>query len=205
MTSPGLSSSPSIVSPNTSSSPSTAHQSKPVSSRVVPRASAGDIGNVGVSELEDLFQYITRYEPRSIQLESKLRPFIPEYMPSVGEVDAFLKIPRPDGKDDGLGLTRLDEPALIQSDPSVIEMRLKNTLKTNVPLESIMMEIKSIDDINKQSNEVQLWIESVAKLNHSNDNSQHHHPTGSITTKYIPNSYTYIHIYPCLECLILSN
>jgi intraflagellar transport protein 46 len=31
-----------------------------------------------------------------MELEAKLRPFIPEYIPAIGEVDAFLKMPRPD-------------------------------------------------------------------------------------------------------------
>lgn len=31
-----------------------------------------------------------------MELDTKLKPFIPEYIPAVGEVDAFMKIPRPD-------------------------------------------------------------------------------------------------------------
>jgi intraflagellar transport protein 46 len=30
-------------------------------------------------------------------LETKLKPFIPEYIPAIGEVDACLKMPKPDG------------------------------------------------------------------------------------------------------------
>lgn len=41
-----------------------------------------------------------------------MKAFIPEYIPAVGEVDAFLKMPIPDGKDETLGLAALDEPAL---------------------------------------------------------------------------------------------
>lgn len=33
-----------------------------------------------------------------IEIESQFKPFIPEYLPAVGEVDAFLKIKRPDDK-----------------------------------------------------------------------------------------------------------
>jgi intraflagellar transport protein 46 len=52
------------------------------------------------------------YQPKQITIESKLKPFIPEYIPAVGEVDAFLKPPRPDKMSEGLGIFRLDEPCL---------------------------------------------------------------------------------------------
>ena len=32
-----------------------------------------------------------RYKPQQIELETKLKPFIPDYIPSVGDIDAFLK------------------------------------------------------------------------------------------------------------------
>jgi intraflagellar transport protein 46 len=59
------------------------------------------------TEISELFQSITRYHPHNIELEAKFRPFIPEYLPAVGEVDAFLKIPRPDENEELLGLTTL--------------------------------------------------------------------------------------------------
>jgi len=49
------------------------------------------------SEVKELFDYIQRYKPQKIDLETKLRPFVPDYIPAVGEVDAFLKMPKPDG------------------------------------------------------------------------------------------------------------
>ena len=44
------------------------------------------------SDLKDLFQHIRRYTPQTIELDTKLRPFIPEYIPAVGDIDAFLKV-----------------------------------------------------------------------------------------------------------------
>lgn len=41
---------------------------------------------------------------QSIELETKLKPFIPDYIPSIGGIDEFIKVPRPDGKPDFLGL-----------------------------------------------------------------------------------------------------
>ena len=51
-----------------------------------------------------------RFTPQQIDLENKLRPFIPEYIPAVGDIDAFLKVSRPDEKPEKLGLQILDEP-----------------------------------------------------------------------------------------------
>lgn len=43
----------------------------------------------------------------------------------MGDIDAFIKVPRPDGKKDGLGLNVLDEPCLQQSDPAVLQLQLR--------------------------------------------------------------------------------
>jgi hypothetical protein len=43
-------------------------------------------------ELKELFQYITRYRPQDIELEPELKPFIPEYIPAIGDIDAFIKV-----------------------------------------------------------------------------------------------------------------
>lgn len=39
-----------------------------------------------------------------MDIDSKLKAFVPDYIPAIGEVDAFLKMPRPDGKPETLGL-----------------------------------------------------------------------------------------------------
>lgn len=64
------------------------------------------------SEVKELFEYIGRYKPQRIDLETTLRPFVPEFVPCVGEVDAFLKMNKPDGAKEDLGITVLDEPTL---------------------------------------------------------------------------------------------
>jgi len=72
-----------------------------------------DYASLPVSgEVKELFEYITRYKPQKIDLETKMRPFIPDYVPAVGEVDACLKMPKPDGGKEDLGIVELDEPAL---------------------------------------------------------------------------------------------
>jgi intraflagellar transport protein 46 len=50
------------------------------------------------AEVKELFHYILRYTPQTIDLETRFKPFIPEYVPAVGDIDAFIKVRRPDGK-----------------------------------------------------------------------------------------------------------
>lgn len=59
-------------------------------------------------QIQDLFQMITVYEAQTIEVEPLLQPFIPEYIPAVGDIDAFVKVPRPDDHDDQLGMCRGD-------------------------------------------------------------------------------------------------
>jgi intraflagellar transport protein 46 len=47
------------------------------------------------SEIKELFQYIERYKPHEVELESSMKCFIPDYIPSVGDIDCFLKVGRP--------------------------------------------------------------------------------------------------------------
>lgn len=51
-----------------------------------------------------LFRLPARYKAQSVDLETRLKPFIPDYIPAVGGLDEFIKTPRPDGKPDFLGL-----------------------------------------------------------------------------------------------------
>lgn len=36
--------------------------------------------------------FLFRYTPQTIELEYKLKPFIPDYIPAVGDIDAFIKV-----------------------------------------------------------------------------------------------------------------
>lgn len=80
-------------------------------------------------EIKDIFKYIERYQPQNIELDFKLRPFIPDYIPSIGDIDAFIKVPRPDGKDELLGLVVVDEPSSNQSDPHVLDLFFRTLSK----------------------------------------------------------------------------
>ncbi len=77
------------------------------------------------SEIKELFKLIDHYEPVDIELETPLKIFLPRCIPSVGEVDPMIKIPCPDGVQDGVGTAILDEPiAANQGNAAVIELQL---------------------------------------------------------------------------------
>lgn len=115
-------------------------------------------------EVEELFQYITRYKPHTIELDTSLKPFIPELIPSIGEVDAFIKMPRPDAAPTGLGTTRLDEPTMNPSDPSILDLQLRS-LSKNQDLQP--MEVRSIENAEKCPKEIENWIRRIDDLNRS--------------------------------------
>ena len=49
-------------------------------------------------EIKELFTYIMKYTPQTIDLDHKFKPFVPEYIPAVGDIDAFIRCNRPDNK-----------------------------------------------------------------------------------------------------------
>jgi len=121
-----------------------------------------DYQNLEVNqEIKELFQYIVRYTPQTIELEHKLKPFNPEYLPAVGDIDAFLKVPRPDNKQVSLGFTVLDEPCSKQSDPTVLDLQLRNISKTSGIK---AMQVRSIKEVEKNPKAIDTWIESIENL-----------------------------------------
>lgn len=76
-------------------------------------------------ELASLFSMITRYQPPPLEMIPHFKPFLPELVPSIGAIDAFIKVPRPDGEQDPLGLTVLDEPTIGCSNPQILKMHLR--------------------------------------------------------------------------------
>jgi intraflagellar transport protein 46 len=112
-------------------------------------------------ELKELFRHVTLYTPQSIELETQLRPFIPEYIPAIGDIDAFLKVSRPDGKTESAGLVVVDEPRAKQSDPTVLDLQLR-TLTKQTTVKPVT--VRSIGDPEKESKSLDNWIESIAEI-----------------------------------------
>ena len=127
--------------------------------------------NLPVSkEIKELFTHIQRYKPKKTPLLQKLRPFIPEYVPAVGDIDAFLKIPRPDGRDQefGLGWQVLDEPSLKQTDPAILDQTLK-TLGGDANNGGLSF-VHSVENAEKNGKRVESWIDEITQLKNSGKN-----------------------------------
>ena len=54
--------------------------------------------------MKNLFNYTEQFKPQDIHIGTSLKPFYPDYIPALGYVDEFIKVPRPNGEFDGLGL-----------------------------------------------------------------------------------------------------
>jgi len=148
-------------------------------------------------EIAELFQYITRYKPHNIELETKMRPFIPDYIPAVGDIDPFIKVPRPDGKADNLGLVVLDEPASVQSDPTVLTLQLRAVSKSSG---AQPMLVRQVEHAEKDGKAITGWINSIADLHR-------HKPAPSVRySKPMPDIEALMQIWPApIEELLEQN
>uniref|UniRef100_T1J6N3 Intraflagellar transport protein 46 homolog n=1 Tax=Strigamia maritima TaxID=126957 RepID=T1J6N3_STRMM len=115
-------------------------------------------------EIKELFQFITRYTPQTIELEHKLKPFIPDFIPAVGDIDAFIKVGRPDSKPEMLGLIVLDEPCSKQSDQTVLDLQLRAVSK-QASLKTVI--VKQLENAGKNPKEIDKWIKSISDLHKS--------------------------------------
>ncbi|KAK9300401.1 hypothetical protein QLX08_006931 [Tetragonisca angustula] len=140
------------------------------------------------TEVKELFQNIMRYTPQKIELNYKLIPFIPDYIPAVGDIDAFIKIPRPDGVEDKVGLTVLDEPCTNQSDPAVLHLQLRNHLRSAGAARQAV--IKRIEDAEKNGKSIEKWIEDINQLHRSK------HPPAVNLTKPMPDIDSLLQQWP---------
>jgi len=149
------------------------------------------------ADIKELFQHITRYKAHNIELETKMRPFIPDYIPAVGDIDPFIKVPRPDGKTDNLGLVTLDEPASVQSDPTVLTLQLRAVTKSSG---AQPMLVRSIEHAEKDPKAITGWISSISDLHR-------HKPAPSVRySKPMPDIEQLMQIWPApIEELLEHN
>ncbi|RLN71588.1 hypothetical protein BBJ28_00011343 [Nothophytophthora sp. Chile5] len=146
-----------------------------------------DYAHLKVShEIRELFQYIGRFKAQEIELETRLKCFIPEYIPAVGDMDAFLKVPRPDGEADQLGLKMLDEPSLSQSDATVLDLQLRSTSKKKHG----DIVVRSIENAEKAPREIDRWVKSIADLHRTKPPPQVHY------TKSMPDIEGLMQVWP---------
>eukprot|EP00953_Heterococcus_sp_UTEX-ZZ885_P035395 18278-Heterococcus_DN1.PRE.4 len=112
-----------------------------------------------------------RYKAHDVELDTSLKCFVPDYIPTVGEMDAFVKVPRPDGQADGLGFKVLDEPTANQSDATVLELQLRAISKKRHG----DVAVRSIENAHKSPQEIERWIASIAELHRSKPPAQVHY------------------------------
>ncbi|KAJ3126941.1 Intraflagellar transport protein 46 [Nowakowskiella sp. JEL0407] len=119
-----------------------------------------------VEDLKELLMYITKYKPHEMDLEPELKPFIPEYIPSIGDIDAFIKIPQPNLILDAIGLQFLDEPSGHQTDPSVLDLKLRSLSKMS---NSAPQNVRSIPNeiLVGNKNALDSWLTSLQELHNS--------------------------------------
>jgi len=139
------------------------------------------------SEIQELFQYIKHYEPPQMELDTKLKCFIPDYIPSIGNIDPFIKVARPDGKPDELGLTVLDEPHSQQSDSTVLEMQLRAVTKKSNLKE---MAVACIENAEKDTGKISRWIENIEELHRNKP------PPGVSYTDAMPDIESLMQVWP---------
>lgn len=121
-----------------------------------------ELENINLDEdTREIFKYMDEFEPKEISLKCELKPFIPDYIPAVGEVDAYLKIPRPDKKLDPLGLELLDEPALNMSKKSYLDLLIKEFYKKRQDSEK---KVHSLANVHKNPKQIQGWIKDVQEV-----------------------------------------
>jgi intraflagellar transport protein 46 len=119
-------------------------------------------------DAREIFRYITSYQPQSIELEARIKPFVPDFIPAIGALDTFCSVPRPDGVEDGLGLAVLAEPCSKQSDAKLVEMELRafSKVSSGTSHDDAMRigAVHAIEGAEKEPEKVQGWIDAVRDL-----------------------------------------
>lgn len=79
----------------------------------------------------------------------------------MGDIDAFIKVPRPDKKEEQLGKTILDEPAAQQSDPSVLDLQLRALSRLTTSKELTVKKVIHGPQV------IDRWIRDISDLHQS--------------------------------------
>ncbi|XP_068912611.1 intraflagellar transport protein 46 homolog isoform X1 [Tenebrio molitor] len=125
------------------------------------------------SDTKEVFQYITKYIPQQMSLDHKFKPFVPEFLPAVGDIDAFLKVLPPAGllsgenfaADQQLGLVVLDEPAANQSDSALLHLQLRAESVSTTNDSDVV--VKKLDNVEKNTKIIDKWIKDISALHKS--------------------------------------
>eukprot|EP01067_Filipodium_phascolosomae_P005549 Filipodium_phascolosomae@DN3619_c0_g1_i1.p1 len=138
-------------------------------------------------QVEKVFSHISRYKPHIVDLDTEFMPFVPDCVPTIGEVDAFLKFPPPQiltevawadvlhegPPEDTLGLIVLDEPALVESEKPIVQLHLgaASTNRKPTSLGESLADIKTVGIHDEIGREVAEWV-TVVQAVHQDDRSE---------------------------------
>lgn len=127
--------------------------------------SSGMQDDAGAStELASVFALITNFEPNMVELTVHWKPFIPPLTPAIGAIDAFIKVPRPDGELDDLGLVILDEPSIAQSNPQVLRMELREEYGISSPANEGDGYAGFIENAPKNQKALTSWLDAIEEI-----------------------------------------
>ena len=122
-----------------------------------------DYENLDISEdIGEMFVNIQKYVPKDIELETRWKIFVPEYIPSCGDLHAFLKVECDDVNDKDLGLRVLDEPSTHQSDPTIVELHQTSLCKQN--REKSATSVKKTKADENFEKKIDKWIDNLADI-----------------------------------------
>ena len=115
-------------------------------------------------ELASLFSLITNFTPNPVEMTVHWKPFLPDLVPAIGAIDAFIKVPRPDSEFDELGLVVLDEPSISQSNPQILKMELREQYGITSPDNQCDAYIGCIENPQKNLKALHSWLESIEEI-----------------------------------------
>jgi intraflagellar transport protein 46 len=116
------------------------------------------------ADLTKLFSLVNAFIPEPVELQVHWKPFLPDLVPAIGTIDAFIKIPRPDEKIDELGLFVLDEPSISQSNPQILRMELREQYGLTSPDNQCTAYIGCIEDPQKDHKALSSWLDSLEEI-----------------------------------------
>lgn len=116
------------------------------------------------SEFSSLFNLITNFQPEPVDISVHWKPFVPDLIPAIGAIDAFIKVPRPDGEMDDLGLVILDEPSISQSNPQVLKMELREQYGITSPGNETDGYVGFIENATKNRKALDSFLESIEEI-----------------------------------------
>jgi intraflagellar transport protein 46 len=155
---------------------------------VAPGVSAAS--PAGAAGMASLFALIGKFRPEPVEIPVHWKPFIPDLVPAIGAIDAFIKIPRPDGDLDELGLVIVDEPSIAQSNPQVLRMELREQYGITSPSTESDGYIGFIEDPQKNRKALDSWLESLEDIHRNRP------PPAIIYTHKMPEMEELMELWP---------